>query len=421
MMQVKDDFNEFISNLQIDNFDDINTSLEGIAKKLNQKYYDNSTTDNYLMVGSMGRNTSIKGESDIDVIYELPDEVFERFDDYESNGQSQLLNEIRDVLKEKYPSTDIKGDGQVVVISFTKYKIELVPGFKQDNNSYKYPDTHDSGSWKITKPILEIEEANNMINNTSTYRDICQMIREWKANNGVTICGLLIDTLIKDFLDNNPEYKWKSKSDYYELLKSVFKYLSDQDENRKQWNAMGSNQIIENKNFNFIKKGKKAYNKLSNSKDESSTLRELFGSRFPISEQSANEYGYSNDEQFIEEIFPVYIMYSLKIDCEITQNGFRTGLLSEFIKKKFMIKQNRKLKFMIVENNIPKPYDIYWKVRNVGYEAIRRNCIRGQIKKGIDYLNESTNFYGPHYVECYIIKDGICVARDKISVSIDYD
>lgn len=421
MMQVKDDFNEFISNLQIDNFDDINTSLEGIAKKLNQKYYDNSTTDNYLMVGSMGRNTSIKGESDIDVIYELPDEVFERFDDYESNGQSQLLNEIRDVLKEKYPSTDIKGDGQVVVISFTKYKIELVPGFKQDNNSYKYPDTHDSGSWKITKPILEIEEANNMINNTSTYRDICQMIREWKANNGVTICGLLIDTLIKDFLGNNPEYKWKSKSDYYELLKSVFKYLSDQDENRKQWNAMGSNQIIENKNFNFIKKGKKAYNKLSNSTDESSTLRELFGSRFPISEQSANEYGYSNDEQFIEEIFPVYIMYSLKIDCEITQNGFRTGLLSEFIKKKFMIKQNRKLKFMIVENNIPKPYDIYWKVRNVGYEAIRRNCIRGQIKKGIDYLNESTNFYGPHYVECYIIKDEICVARDKISVSIDYD
>ena len=411
MMQVKDDFNEFISNLQIDNFDDINTSLEGIAKKLNQKYYDNSTTDNYLMVGSMGRNTFIKGESDIDVIYELPDEVFERFDDYESNGQSQLLNEIRDVLKEKYPSTDIKGDGQVVVISFTKYKIELVPGFKQDNNSYKYPDTHDSGSWKITKPILEIEEANNMINNTSTYRDICQMIREWKANNGVTICGLLIDTLIKDFLDNNPEYKWKSKSDYYELLKSVFKYLSDQDENRKQWNAMGSNQIIENKNFNFIKKGKKAYNKLSNSTDESSTLRELFGSRFPISEQSANEYGYSNDEQFIEEIFPVYIMYSLKIDCEITQNGFRTGLLSEFIKKKFMI----------VENNIPKPYDIYWKVRNVRYEAIRRNCIRGQIKKGIDYLNESTNFYGPHYVECYIIKDGICVARDKISVSIDYD
>ena len=120
MMQMEDNFNEFINNLQIDNFDDINTSLEGIAKKLNQKYYDNFTTENYLIVGSMGRNTSIKGESDIDVIYELPDEVFERLDDYESNGQSQLLNEIRDTLKEKYPSTDIKGDGQVVVMSLLK-------------------------------------------------------------------------------------------------------------------------------------------------------------------------------------------------------------------------------------------------------------------------------------------------------------
>lgn len=418
---MEDIFNEFISKLQIDNYDDINTSLDGIAKKLNQKYYDNSTTENYLIVGSMGRNTSIKGESDIDAIYELPDEVFKRFDDYESNGQSQLLNEIRDTLKEKYPSTEIKGDGQVVVISFTKHKIELVPSFKQDDDSYKYPDTHDGGSWKITKPILEIDESNNMINNTNTYRDICQMIREWKANNGVTICGLLIDTLIKNFLDNNSEYKWKSKDDYYELLKNVFKYLSEQDEGRKQWNAMGSNQIIKNKDFNFIKKSKKAYDKLSNSTDEISILRELFGSRFPISERASNEYGYSINEQYIEEIFPVYIMYSLKIDCEITQDGFKPKLLSEFIKNKFMIKQNRKLKFKIMENNVLKPYDIYWKVRNVGYEAIRRDCIRGQIKKGTNYLNETANFYGPHYVECYIIKSGICVARDRISVSIDYN
>ena len=32
MMQVEDNFNEFISNLQIDNLDDINTSLERIIK-----------------------------------------------------------------------------------------------------------------------------------------------------------------------------------------------------------------------------------------------------------------------------------------------------------------------------------------------------------------------------------------------------
>ncbi|MBR0340863.1 MAG: hypothetical protein IJH64_01160 [Oscillospiraceae bacterium] len=33
---------------------------------------------------------------------------------------------------------------------------------------------------------------------------------------------------------------------------------------------------------------------------------------------------------------------------------------------------------------------------------------------------ERTDFYGPHYVECYIIKNGICVARAKVDVPIDY-
>lgn len=34
------------------------------------------------------------------------------------------------------------------------------------------------------------------------------------------------------------------------------------------------------------------------------------------------------------------------------------------------------------------------------------------------FLNETTKFYGPDYVKYYIIKDGICVVRDKITVSI---
>jgi len=31
---------------------------------------------------------------------------------------------------------------------------------------------------------------------------------------------------------------------------------------------------------------------------------------------------------------------------------------------------------------------------------------------------ENTNFYGPHCVEYCIIKDGVCVARDRIDVPI---
>lgn len=75
MLQVEDIFKEFIGNLQIDNLDD-KYFFGWIAKKLNQKYYDNSTADNYLIVVSMRRSTSIKEESDMDVIYELIKSVF---------------------------------------------------------------------------------------------------------------------------------------------------------------------------------------------------------------------------------------------------------------------------------------------------------------------------------------------------------
>ena len=42
-----------------------------------------------------------------------------------------------------------------------------------------------------------------------------------------------------------------------------------------------------------------------------------------------------------------------------------------------------------------------------------------QINKGKETLEETANFYGPHFVECYIIKNDICIARDRISVDID--
>lgn len=417
---MKEKFIEFLDNLKVDNLDDILTSLNEISKTLNQKYYNDSSFNNYLLVGSMGRKTSIKGKSDIDVIYELPYEIFIKFNNYTDNGQSKLLQEIKETLKERYSSSYIKGDGQVVVIEFKKYKIELVPAFKQIDDSYKYPDTHDWGSWKITKPLLEIKESNNMIKGTYTYIDLCQMIREWKANNGVTMPGILIDTLIKDFLDNDFSKKFIGKEDYYNLLINIFEHLKNQDKNRKQWKALGSNQIIENNNFNFITKAEKTYNFLINN-DDTCNLTEIFGNKFPISKRATEEYGYSDNEQFIEDLYPRKILYSLKIDCKITQDGFRPLMLSIFISQKIKIKQNRKLSFFISECYVPKPYNIYWKVRNVGIEAIRRKCIRGKITKGLEIQNETANFYGPHYVECFIVKNGICVARDKISVDIDYN
>jgi hypothetical protein len=81
---------------------------------------------------------------------------------------------------------------------------------------------------------------------------------------------------------------------------------------------------------------------------------------------------------------------------------------------------NKGLDFTITECGVPEPYDVKWKVLNRGEEAERRNNIRGQIiassRPGMRH--ERTSFRGEHVVECYIIKDGIVVARDAIDVPI---
>ena len=110
----------------------------------------------------------------------------------------------------------------------------------------------------------------------------------------------------------------------------------------------------------------------------------------------------------------------LEIECDIKQNGFREGTLSYYLLRKFPLLPGKKLHFYIKSNSVPFPYEVKWKVTNRGEEAIRKDCIRGQIvaDSGNEIIVESTNFRGEHFVECYIIKDGIVVAKDSIDVPI---
>ena len=126
-------FDVLCSNIELDNFDEMEKSSKSIAKKLNSVYYDldNDDTSHLYIVGSVGRKTAIKGSSDLDILFDLPSDTYKKFDAYESNGQSALLQEVKKFLQERYPKTDISGDGQVVVIEFSRYTVELVPGFKQ--------------------------------------------------------------------------------------------------------------------------------------------------------------------------------------------------------------------------------------------------------------------------------------------------
>lgn len=435
-MSISNDFEKFCDEIKLKNKSAMETTVGEIAKKLNKEYYnlEDNKEDHMYIVGSVGRETAMNGSSDLDIIFDLPSKTFKKFDSYKGNGQSALLQEVKNVLKQRYPKTDISGDGQVVVIEFTNYTVELVPGFKQSDDSFKYPNTHDGGNWKKTDPLPEKSESIKTDNDTNgNFSNMCHILRAWKNKKGFKFGGLLIDTLVYNFLNTNKKYKLIGFDSYLDTVKELFKYLKDLDKEQKYWFALGSNQHVYNcDNGKFVDEAQDAYNKIkdmdSTSEDLNSTLREIFGNKFPKedkvkkesnSNRNYNYISFDDTEEFIEDKVQVDIRYNLSIECRVKQNGWRDKVLSYMLKNHEWLKPDKSLIFFIEKTDVPKPYNIYWKVKNEGDVAKARNCIRGQIlKTNKDIQYERTCFKGPHYVECYIIKNGICVARDRIEVPI---
>ena len=127
-------------------------------------------------------------------------------------------------------------------------------------------------------------------------------------------------------------------------------------------------------------------------------------------------------EEYIENIMPVDKRYHIKLDCKVKDSNGTMIKLSTLNDRGKRVPLDRNLEFYLDENRVPKPYKVYWKVKNNGIEAIKHKCIRGQIFEshgGIpEVMKEESSFGGEHYVECYIVQNGICVAMDRIDVPI---
>ena len=78
------------------------------------------------------------------------------------------------------------------------------------------------------------------------------------------------------------------------------------------------------------------------------------------------------------------------------------------------VPKNLKLKFKIITNT-PEPYTVKWQVVNTGKEAFDAGDLRGDfLESAITNPNnhwETTSYIGTHWVEAFLLKDGICVAK----------
>jgi hypothetical protein len=103
--------------------------------------------------------------------------------------------------------------------------------------------------------------------------------------------------------------------------------------------------------------------------------------------------------------------HSVSLSCEASRRGFR----SQKPKSGARFAKNLRLRFR-ASTSVPKPYEVHWQVVNTGSEARAHDCLRGEFypdeaQRGGLTREESTLYSGTHWVECFIVKNRVVVAR----------
>lgn len=93
-----------------------------------------------------------------------------------------------------------------------------------------------------------------------------------------------------------------------------------------------------------------------------------------------------------------------------------SGYLSKSISSGELLDKGLGLTFKAV-HNVQPPYTVKWQVTNTGKEASINHCMRGDFynsdPENKNIRTEATSYSGIHYVQCFVIKRGSCVAKSK--------
>ncbi len=410
-------FEDFLSIIELTKSqkEDAKTKYTGVCKKLHSFYYPdieyNGSTK--LLFGSYRKKTNIKPPADVDVIFKIQQSVFDKFNSYRSNGQSQLLQEIRNILSEKYTTVDeIKGWGRIVLIKFqdSKHNIELLPGLEQVDGTFLIPNTENGGIWERFNPKENVNNINDSNKRTAgKTKALIKLVKQWKQSCTVGYLSYELELKVVDFYNQSQELNNEYRLD----LALFFQFLQRiETETERISHITTALKRLENANSLIDK------NKVD---DAILEWKKVFGDRFPSFESTQKQLfigttlfpviGNSDHCQ------PLIWSYDEKFKVTLSAKLFAPDKETFYKDLKSDDSPVPKNKWWIgfkANTNCKEDYELYWQVVNTGTEA--ESNLRGKIfpdeNDEIDDIHwETTEYYGKHWVECFIVRSGICVGR----------
>ncbi|WP_163325509.1 nucleotidyltransferase domain-containing protein [Draconibacterium mangrovi] len=280
---MKEHFKKFNEEIKLtsNQREDAKSKYTNVCKTLHNAYYESIYDGKTkLLFGSYKTKTNTRPLTelhDVDVIFKITQETFDKFYSYQSNGPAALLQEIKDILKKTYTTTDkIRGWAKVVLVKMADntHNVEVLPALEKEDGTFTIPNSTNGGSWENFDPrkqIGEFQASNNKTNGLTA--ELVRMMKSWKRNvpsmdyPSHLLINDVIGFLKLEFTDG-AEY-----DDYQEVVKNLFDYIKARcyDESRKSHIQSAYNRAV--KAIEYMDEDKQ--------KEASDEWRKIFGDKFP--------------------------------------------------------------------------------------------------------------------------------------------
>ncbi len=194
-LSVVGSFDLFASRLEITDLQQSTVSIrqQAVRRALARRLH---VLDTFL-TGSYRRHTMIGPltAADVDIFCVLHPDY------HRPLGQGQLLETVRTVLRETYPSTPaISPNGQAVTIRFTDFVVEVAPGFHRQGGGYLLPSPAER-RWIETNPKTHetfIAVANAA--HDGKLVPLIKMIKAWNRNSGSRLRSFYLELVVESIL-----------------------------------------------------------------------------------------------------------------------------------------------------------------------------------------------------------------------------
>lgn len=427
-MAKQKDFNFFLSNIEpskstVKYISSVQSTLRKYLR--DHDSYGDIFWDSFLS-GSYAKHTSVRpkkgdGKRDVDIIIVTKHT--------QNDNSADVLTELYDVLigSSTYKESVIQHHS--IGIELGQISIDVVPVISDDNDGdLYYVADYESGEWILTDPkghkiwSSEVNATNNY-----EYKPLVKIFKWWRKENcpsskkypkGITLERIIADNLgdseasTEDFLIETMENIVSAyKNDYTD--KGLLPVIDDPSDKINNNDLMEGYRVEDFKAF--VENIDDHLRLLNDEGTENATWRKVLGYEFPQSKDQKSRLNYllcerANHRQKMKWPFARDGAAFIKLRVED-----KNGNVIPYENNGEPLEKGCTLYFSAY-SSIKKTHHVMWQITNTGEEARIANCMRGDFYSSNNGSNgriENTQYTGCHSVQCFIIRNGVCLAKSK--------